>query len=452
MPKRKRSNTSNRKTTKRKTPNEMPVYVVDLHDGAMIPFVDAIKKKELPKQGCKMLHYDSHPDLGNIERKSSHIIDAAKGKFNKKGVDSLTDIATWITPLVVAGYLDEVIWVAGHWCKQIKEGTYELVCGIGKDGKLKTCDADESRPSSALKDYWQGDGTDSKLSKVRYQRKWLLHVVKYSKDGTLSPKQTELIHNVCVGQPWVLDIDEDFFSCNNPYRDGFEACFGKSTFTLLKTLYDSEIEHSGEQNDDDLMKKIFNKKLFVRSSTEYLKHTLVRQMIRILNKAGKNGKVLMKKFYQIFNHHYQTTGYKANIKPEDLFNFDELNDTGEMTGLPHHISELDEITSMGNTTQRLLKSMDRPLYVTLATSRSDRYLPDCQAQLIHGMLDEMMETVYKRVKVTRRDCPKYTINFDEDSTDEEQSSEEESTSGGGRYSDESGDSDSEKDSSTYESY
>jgi len=417
MPKRKRSATP-RRNTKRKTPNEMPVYVVDLHDGAMIPFIDAIKSKDLPTQGCKMLHYDSHPDLGNIERKSSHIIEAAKGRFNKKGVDSLTDIATWITPLVVAGYLDEVIWVAGHWCKQIKEGTYELVCGIGRDGKLKTCDFDESRPSSALRDYWAGDGTDSKLSKVKYQRKWILHVVKYSKEGTLNAEQTQLIKDVCVGHPWVLDIDEDFFSCNNPYRDGFEACFGKKTFTLLRTLYETEIEHSGDYNDNDLMKKIFNKKLFVRSATEYIRHTLVRQMIGILNKAGKNGKELMKQFYKIFNQHYQTTGHKVDIKPQDLVTFKDLNDSGEMNGLPHHISELDEITAMGNTTARLLKSLDRPLYVTLATSRSDRYLPDCQAAIIHGMLDEMMETVYKRVKVIRRDCPKYTINFDDDSEEE----------------------------------
>jgi ABC-type uncharacterized transport system involved in gliding motility auxiliary subunit len=95
------------------------------------------------------------------------------------------------------------------------------------------------------------------------------------------------------------------------------------------------------------------------------------------------------------------------------------------TGLPHHISELDEITAMGNTTEKLLKSLDRPLYVTFATSRSDRYLPDCQAALIHGMLDEMVERVYKRVKVIRRDCPKYTINFDSDSESEEESSGQE---------------------------
>jgi len=63
----------------------------------------------------------------------------------------LTDIATWITPLVLAGYLDEVIWVAGHWCPQIKEGTYDLICGIDKfDGRLKTCDADGTNESHAL--------------------------------------------------------------------------------------------------------------------------------------------------------------------------------------------------------------------------------------------------------------------------------------------------------------
>jgi hypothetical protein len=295
---------------------------------------------------------------------------------------------------------------------------------------LKTCDFDESNPTSALKDYWAGDGTDSKLRKTKYHKKWTLHVVKYSKDGTLTDEQTQLIHRVCYGNPWVLDIDEDFFSCNNPYRDGFEACFGKSTFSLLRTLYDTEIDSDADKYDDDIMKRIFTKKLFVRKPNEFFKHKLVKEMISILKSAGKNGKQLMKKFYGIFHRHYRNTGLKPSILPQDLFNFDELHDTGLYTGLPHHISELDEITAMGNTTEKLLKSLDRPLYVTFATSRSDRYLPDCQAALIHGMLDEMVERVYKRVNVIRRDCPKYTIGIEEsdDSGSETESSEFESDS------------------------
>lgn len=412
MPKRNRTSTPPRSQKRRRVQKEMPVYVVDLHDGAMLPFIDAINDGKLPKQGVKMLHYDSHPDLGNPEQKSKFMTQAAKGNFNKKGVDSLTDIATWITPLVVAGYLDEVIWVAGHWCKQIKEGTYELVCGIGKDGKLKTCDADESNPSTALADYWEGDGTDAKLEDCKYKRTWLLHVVKYGKDGTLTQEKQDLIHNTCVGNPWVLDIDEDFFSCNNPYRDGFEACFGQQTFRLLRTLYDTEIEAN---QDDEVMEEIFKKKIFIRTPKQFFKHKLVKKMIKILNKNKKDGKKLMVKFYETFNLHYQRTGFKPTILPEDLFNFTELHDTGLYTGLPHHISTLSEITSMGNTTERLLNSLDRPVHVTFATSRSDRYLPDCQAALIHGMLDEMVERVYKHVDVIRRDCPKYTINFDSDS-------------------------------------
>jgi len=110
--------------------------------------------------------------------------------------------------------------------------------------------------------------------------------------------------------------------------------------------------------------------------------------------------------------------------------------------LVYHITLVNfEIAVMGNTTEKLLKSLDRPLYVTFATSRTDRYLPDCQAALIHGMLDEMVERVYKRVKVIRRDCPKYSINFDSDSENEDECTDaemsENETDSGSSFEDES---------------
>lgn len=100
---------------------------------------------------------------------------------------------------------------------------------------------------------------------------------------------------------------------------------------------------------------------------------------------------------------------KPKIAVKDLVDFDDMHETGQLSTLPHHISGIDEIAAMGNTTYELLASMDRPEYVTLATSRTDRYLPDCQAAIIHGMLDDMMEDVYEDIEMIRRDKPKYSV-------------------------------------------
>lgn len=407
MSRKRRATASVRNAKRRRKSQKMSVYVVDLHDGAMLPFIEAIKAKDLPTSGVKMLHFDSHPDLGNIDKRSKHLHAVTKGKFDLKGVDSLTDIATWITPLVLAGYLEECIWVSGHWCTQIKEGSYDLVCGIDKyDGRLKTCDADGTNESHAIDNYWAMDETEGELEDLKYPKPWKLHVVKYSKEGTLTKEQTDLIKRVCCGQPWVLDIDEDFFSCNNPYKDSFVDCFGIKTFNLIKKIYDIGSPY------DSKMKQILKKKLFLKTKSEFMKHPHVHTLMKALKDDGFDGKTLLSGFYDSFNGYFSTTDRpkRAHVTVESLVDFDDLHETGMLSTLPHHISRIDEIASMGNTTTRLLKSMDRPVHVTLATSRTDRYLPDSQASLIHGMLDEMMEIIYDKVHMIRRDKPEFSIN------------------------------------------
>jgi len=391
------------KSNKRRRLNPVPVYVVDLHDGAMLPFVDAVEKGDLPKSGVKMLHYDSHPDLGNIEKRSTHLYAAAQGNFNLKGIDSMTDIATWITPLVLSGTLDEVIWCAGHWCKQIKPGTYDLVCGMDKtDGKLKTADADGTNSSHAILNYWDCDGAMGKLENMNFQKRWKLHVVIYQKDGTLAPKDVKLIQSVIKGQPWVLDIDEDFFSCNNPYRDNFAACFGDRTFRLMQKIYEIGC------GPDRSVKQILKQRLFMKSESEYLQHSHTKTVIEALNEENFPGVQLMKDFRKAFHDFYKKS--KNPIKVNDLIDFDEMHETGQLSGLPHHISRVDEIARMGGSTQNLLKTLGRPVHVTLATSRTDRYLPDAQAAMIHFMTERMMEKVYKPVKIDRRDKPEFSVD------------------------------------------
>merc|ERR1711959_548792 len=123
---------------------------------------------------------------------------------------------------------------------------------------------------------------------------------------------------------------------------------------------------------------------------------------------GLPGRALMAEFFTVFHKYFTLPqdGKKPKIAAKDLVDFDDMHETGQLSTLPHHISGIDEIAAMGNTTYELLASMDRPEYVTLATSRTDRYLPDCQASLIHGMLDDMMEDVYEDITMIRRDIPK----------------------------------------------
>jgi len=407
---------NSRKVKRRMKKKKMQVYVVDEHNDAMLPFLDAVKTGKLPKKGVKLLHYDSHPDLGNIAKGSKIISDLCKQKVNKKGLHKLTDIATWITPLCLAGFCDEVIWIAGHWCPQIEEGTYELVCGIDSKKALKTASADgDNENNEAVTDYWDCDGTAADLKKLKHCKTWKLHVFKHNKKGELPEDSFWDIVEIIGKNPWVLDIDEDFFSCNNPHRDDFSACFGQKNWNLLRKIYDVGQPH--DEGIEDFLKA----KKFLLPESKFMKLKQVKQLLKVLKEEKhKNPKKMVTEFRKLLADHYQKE-YPDGVNIEELFNLEDLHTAGLYSNLPHHLTKVKDIVEMGNAIEELLnefiKIENNPVHITLATSRADRYLPDCQAAIIHGMLDVMMEAIYEKVNVTRMDKPEFSINFASDEED-----------------------------------
>lgn len=414
-------NTNHQAKRRKKSPVEQ-VFVVDEHNDAMLPFIEAVQSGRLPSSGVKMLHYDSHPDLGNIT-KADHPSTMKKvgkgGKMTNKtktGLHKLTDIATWITPLALAGYMDECIWVAGHWCHQIDEGSYELVCGIDKDdGLIKTASADgDNESNAAIQDYWDCDGTAGELENLTQCKTWTLHVFKHNRKGQLPDDSFWSIMDILQDSTWVLDIDEDFFSCNNPHRDDFRACFGPEVWNNMKKLYDIGSPY------DQSLEKILQKKLFLKNESKFMKCQPVKKIIKALNEEYDNPENLVLRWYKFLKSSYKKE-YEDGVNIEELFNLDDVHTAGLYSGLPHHITRADDIVIMGNGVEELLNEMkpNNPVHVTLATSRADRYLPDAQAAIIHGMLDSMMEAVYEDVNVVRMDKPEFSIVFAPESDDEE---------------------------------
>ena len=51
--------------------------------------------------------------------------------FSSEKLIDMTEIGNWIPILVLQGLVDEVVWMAGHWCNQFDTGTYDLIVGRG---------------------------------------------------------------------------------------------------------------------------------------------------------------------------------------------------------------------------------------------------------------------------------------------------------------------------------
>jgi len=95
----------------KKYENGLPVFVVDEHDGSMVATLRAIELGHCPEK-FKLLHFDSHPDLGCILEERQDLLDECYfGNPSIRKLYKTTDIATWILPMVLMGHTDHVAWV-----------------------------------------------------------------------------------------------------------------------------------------------------------------------------------------------------------------------------------------------------------------------------------------------------------------------------------------------------
>ena len=116
------------------------VTVVDEHHDALLPIL--AQHAATPgrwAQGLKMLHFDSHPDIGvpNLTKFPGMAKAIFRHTASPAEVHECNEIETWVTPLLLAGLIDEVIWGCGHWCDQLPVGTFRLLIGYTESGEIK---------------------------------------------------------------------------------------------------------------------------------------------------------------------------------------------------------------------------------------------------------------------------------------------------------------------------
>jgi len=405
------------KRTKLKSYKKKPIYVVDEHDGTMVCMLRNIETGHLPRFGIKLLHFDSHPDLGTIPDKFDGLDDAYDQKYSIRELYDATDIATFITPMCLMNHVHFVVWACSYWCDQFNPGTWKLYVGKDKnDGCIKIA-APKNKKLACL-DYWESGGSVCKVEDLEYYREWTLMVVRFSKNCKLPPKQREkLLHEFDSG-PWVLDIDEDFFSCNNPYFDEFRDLFGEKMHKTISKVY-SYAEDTVDL--EDTLMSMFRTKCYMKSWSRFEKSSTCKHLLDLMN-CDRKRKVL-KDLHAFLRKNWPNGGLEDDESDseeewdgwdvKDFFTLDDLHRTGQLACLPHHISTADEIKKLMNATDDLLGEMSDPLIVCVATSRLDRYLPDSQAAAIHGFVENMLSSRYDTEKIIRLDKPSFSVDVGE---------------------------------------
>lgn len=211
---------------------KIPVYVVEEHNDALQFIYSAIGGKKLPLEGTTLLHLDAHPDM-LIDRK-------LKGSEARSGRDllPLLQIENWIVPAVAAGHISRVVWLRPPWAKQFKDGTRTF--NVGDDPRTGYLRVDSKEPYYLSDALYSGTLTNKRT--LTFTVAELTH--------PLLPNSSQhciqhLAKNINISQPYILDIDLDFFSTGNPFLSLYQQI---ALYDLLEPIFEIKLPKDDEVN------------------------------------------------------------------------------------------------------------------------------------------------------------------------------------------------------------
>ncbi|KAG5445221.1 UPF0489 protein C5orf22, variant 3 [Clonorchis sinensis] len=138
---------------------------------------------------------------------------------------SKTSIEDWIIPMIYAGHIDHVIWLHPHWSNQLCNRRPTCYT-VGEDKETKRLGLDIPEP------YFYDDGVFCSEEDMNTRVKFGLTVASVHETNTLCKVCTDIVC-VLLNQPFILDIDLDVFSTQNPFANKFT----KDQMELIDHLY-----------------------------------------------------------------------------------------------------------------------------------------------------------------------------------------------------------------------
>lgn len=215
---------------------KIPIYVVEEHNDALQFIYSAIGGKKLPLEGTTLLHLDAHPDM-LIDRK-------LKGEEARSGrhVLPLLQIENWIVPAAAAGHISRVVWLRPPWASQFRDDTRAILVGDHPTSGQLRVDCKEP--------YYLSDALYS--SQLVNERQFIFTSAELSdRDALLAGDENniqKLVKNLNISQPYVLDIDLDFFSTGNPFLGLYESI---NVYDRLQPIFEFKLPDDNETETID---------------------------------------------------------------------------------------------------------------------------------------------------------------------------------------------------------
>ncbi|CAF0994588.1 unnamed protein product [Brachionus calyciflorus] len=332
--------------------NKFNIYIVEDHNDVLQYIYKEVGSRRLNFSNLTMIHFDSHPDLGIPDINADDV-------FKKDTLIDSLSIENWIIPAVYAGHISNLVWIKSFWSTQIPNGKYDIT--IGKD--LKTdrirCDCRES--------YFTSDNMYSPNQNLTNKKTLNLIVCDFDE---IVKNNNEFLENILKNidqKSLILDIDLDFFSTQDPFKQFFKT---NEEYEIFKKVYLTSFKVDKTDPDFDL--KYENYKNEKKDKLENIYNFLSTENNNSDNMEGLD---LLK---QIF--------------VENKIDFELLHSYGsgmDESGLPHHVNNNEDLINMMSNFQiffqkYFLNLSIQPGIVTIARSSLDDYCPPSQVDFIES--------------------------------------------------------------------
>ncbi|XP_050926142.1 UPF0489 protein C5orf22 homolog isoform X2 [Lates calcarifer] len=386
-----------------------------------------------------MVHLDSHPDLLIPVNMSADTV------FDKEKLFSELSIENWIMPMVYAGHVSGVAWLHPYWAQQIREGEHRMAVGRDSstttirvtstdnyflsDG-LYVCEKqlENSKPLrlNVVKVNPVKPGHLSLTEKKTKEdtKRWLAKRRRTECDkageascseplstasNTLQPaegsniKEEQWSNGTGLGddedegstsyvvkrisaflietEPYILDIDLDFFSCKNPFKE----LYTQEEFAILKELYNFTApspDADEEELDECVDRRVHQLEDLEAAFADLLEDDGEEMVTRWASNPG------MASLAQL------VFSLKSRNPCPDYEMVHQAGLTCDSVELPHHISTDEEIDRLISAVQLFLTPLPKPTLITMSRSSLDEYCPVEQVDSVQSRVLAVLEALY----------------------------------------------------------
>lgn len=328
----------------------------------------------LPFQNNRIVHFDAHPDM-TVPRNmpADYVLD-------KDRLFDAISIENWIMPAVYAGHITELVWLKPPWSGQIPNGRTEFQIG-NHCGFI--------RVTSRL-EYFISEGSYRPEHEITDNRLVHLNTITIGDDNRKKANEDILLSMPDdSANDYILDVDLDFFSTQNPFLDIYSAA---NVYSALHPIFAYTLCDMADASDETVLACGLDRQRQLDDLELVFTH--LQNGNELDTYKGPRCVTVAAVWSNLID---LVTEVKANYETSTI-DWSLIYNAGctcDATDLPHHKSTDAEIDRLIEAFKKFLDRIDGPpTIVTISRSSEDDYCPIDQVDMIQAKVLLALQDLY----------------------------------------------------------